>query len=360
MVGIVFLGDVLLCPYMKKYTDALRAAGEEYEIICWDRERNSNLKSAEGMHIYRRDLERLINPVLKISAFLGFKRFAESVIKNRKYDKLIVFTTMTAVLLYRLLVKKYKKRFIFDYRDASYENLPVFTKILDKIISASAFTSVSSKGFLEFLPKGHDYVISHNFSYSDIERKSSSLVKNTSGVINVGYIGILRESNYLKEMMDEFGGDKRFSLNIHGYANNYEEIAAYAEKYDNVNCGGRYKPEEKAGFLAETDVIMYNYPCMFRYNYALANKYYDGIILKKPLLTNLDTFSGRLVAEKGVGCSVPYGKVKTTDALYDYYMALNPEKFCENAEAALSEVIAEDKSYMSRIAEFIAQPQKQQ
>ena len=63
------------------------------------------------------------------------------------------------MLLFDLLLFKYKNNYILDIRDPSYEKFKLFNQILKKIICSSYFTTISSEGFLEFLPKLRENIL---------------------------------------------------------------------------------------------------------------------------------------------------------------------------------------------------------
>ena len=155
MVGIVFLGEIHLCPFVDKYTDSLIKNHIDYEIISWDRSGYQN-ESTEHHHVFRKNSKKMVNPFFKVKDFLLFAKFAKRIIREKQYDKLVILTTLTGMLLYPMLTGRYKKKFIFDYRDVSYEFLPIYRHFLKRIVDSSAFTCISSLGFKKHLPPKHE------------------------------------------------------------------------------------------------------------------------------------------------------------------------------------------------------------
>ncbi|HHV12440.1 MAG TPA: glycosyltransferase family 4 protein [Clostridiales bacterium] len=352
MVGIIFLGEILLSPFAKKYMDVLDENNIEYEIIQWDR--SGKLKdSKENVHTFCCFRERYTNPAKKIISLLQFRRFALELIEVKKYDKLVVLTTMTGVLLYRLLTKKYKDKYIFDYRDASYERNKLFKNMVKKIARNANFVCISSKGFLEILDNDADYSITHNFKLSDLPLKNTSYTKKVNEKINISYIGVLREIDYLKKLIQVFGNNQKFNFYIHGTGDNEAEFQDYCSKYSNVFYTGRYNEEEKIKYINNADILCYNYPCSFINNNALANKFYDGIIFKRPMYGNRDTFSGRLIEENNLGICLADNEDDIAEKIYAYYIGFDEHIFCENADRVLSGVIREENLYIDRIKKFL-------
>lgn len=352
MIGIVFVGEVYICPFLQKYVDELERAHKEYEIISWDRSGTGGVPS-DRHHVFTKKSAKMVNPIFKLKDFFDFGRYCRQIIRRKKYDKLIVLTTLSGIFLYRTLLKHYAGKYVFDYRDVSYERFGFFKRMVGKLVKHSAFTCVSSRGFLQYLPPDYPYIIAHNFKYSDVAKQETTYPKRNHSPIVVSYIGVLRESEYLEQLIDTFGGDERFYLYIHGGGDNEEALSKKAAAYDNVSCTGRYVGDEKIELIYQSDLLCYNYPCSFINNNALANKYYDGLIFKRPLFANIDTYSGKLVDKMGVGISLPYHDPKTTDRIYDYYQSLNEAEFLEKANRALYDVLEEDKIYQEAIREFV-------
>lgn len=51
MIGIIYVGDVGIAPYAKKYTDTFSKNNIDYEIIQWDRDGN-NGKYDDNVHTF--------------------------------------------------------------------------------------------------------------------------------------------------------------------------------------------------------------------------------------------------------------------------------------------------------------------
>lgn len=352
MVGIIFLGELEVCPYLKKYTDVLDRLGIAYEIISWNRGGRLDAPAANEL-VFQRPSKKMVHPIRKLLDFWLFGRFAARAVRSRGYEKLVVLTTLTGMLLYRLLTRQYRGSYIFDYRDASYEYLPFFRHFLKQLVAKSNFTCISSRGFLDILPAGYDYTIAHNFRYCDLSARKQKMQKKQQDPIIVSYIGVLREADYLKQLIDLFGDDLRFWFYIHGGGENEQQLQEHAARYQNVFVSGTYAPNQKQGLVEAADILCYNYPASFINNPALANKYYDGLIYKKPFFANGETYSGQLIQSQGLGfCVKGYGDSAVCDALYQYYRALDPATFTARAEACLEEVLAEDRQYIDRIEQF--------
>lgn len=355
MIGIICLGDIRYSPYIEKYTDILKNNNSDYEFIFWDRFPQKKIKyDGNNLNIFSYPLSDEVKLTKKIFAFLKFRKYAKKVILQKKYDKLIVLTTLTGIVLFDVLLTKYKKKYVYDYRDASYEYFLGFKTLFKQLAKNSYFTCISSRGFEKILPHGISYIMAHNFRYKDMQYINKDMKPiNSKDSINVAFIGNLRDKNYILQLIDIFSKDTRFVLFINGGGENLEEVRAYADKFTNVVCTGAYDNEEKKNYINNAHILCYNYPSSFINDNAIANKYYDSIIYKKPMLGNVETYSGKLIEEKGLGISLKLDEENFTNKLFNYYLNINSSMFLENTSMLLEEVLTEDKRYLQMIYKFV-------
>lgn len=349
-IGIIFCNELNVCPYAEKYIRMLEEKKIEYDFILWNR---SNIKKEypKNFFVYSEYSELYVKKYKKIGAFIRFAQYLNKLIQNNNYDKLIILNSITAVMCFELINKKYKNKYIFDFRDLSYEQNFIFKYLMKRIIYNSFFTCISSHGFKEVLPV-HNYIIAHNFQYGSMTKNESGNHKKNS-LIRLLHIGITRGESYNKKLVDIFGNDNRFIVNIVGNGNDTESFKEYIKNFNNINVQGTYSNDDKEKYISEADMLLYYYPCGFNNNRALANKYYDGIIFKKPLVGNINTYSGRRIVSKNLGISLDLDDKQFANKLYNYYFDLNYDTYYNCAKKELDNVLEEDKLYLEKIREFL-------
>ena len=347
MTGIICVGQIELSPFAKKYITVLENKNEKYHIIHWDRSGEPR-EDEEFVYTYTETLDRYAPKLKKLMPFVRFSRFVKKKVKENKYDRLVVLTTQTALLMLGTLFK-YKNRYFFDYRDTSYEYIKPYGFLINKIADYSMGMCVSSPGFREYIRTNKEMVISHNFQDKSYAARKLECNKKTEGRIVMGYIGVLREYEYLKKLITIFGGDPRFEFRIHGGGDDVERLREFASEYENVLVAGAYREEEKTSLLESFDMICYNYPYSFVNYPALANKFYDGMIMKKPMFANIRTFSGQLIDKNGLGISIDQDDSHTAEKIYNYYQSFNAQEFQDNCEKFLESVIEDEKKYIKEI-----------
>lgn len=344
-----------MCPYLDKYTDLCKKYGIEYEIICWNRNPQKTSSNTENnIYVFVKDSREEKHPILKLGDFISFSLYATKVIKERKYSKLIILTSLTAVFLSKILLKEYRGKYIFDYRDASYEYITGYRMLLEKIIKYSSFTCISSRGFITMLPKSENYIMAHNFKYNDLKyRAKEPKIQKKKDTINVSYLGLLREKKYLYKMVDLFSRDKRFLLYFHGDGECLEDTKNYAKNYENIIFTGKYIGDEKFYYMDEADIMCSNYESSFINNNAVSNKYYDALIHNIPLLGNPNTYLGRMIEDQDIGISLDLNDQEFTEKLYNYYLEVDRVNIFIRTQKILDNVLTEDSKYLSYIKEFL-------
>lgn len=357
MTGIVYMGNLKYCPFLDKYLIVLCQLKQEFEIIYWNRDCLVEPLPHCTIHVFKRKSELSKSKLMKIFDFYSFSRFAVAKIIERGYDRLIILTTLTGIFLFNLLMSKYKGKYIFDIRDYSYEDIVLYKWLEDRLIKHSAFTCISSKGFLDFLPSKYQYVMAHNFLYSDLEvnRERKMRRNKAAGPIRIVFLGAIRYFEHFAGIIRRFENDSRFILVFHGNGEDYLKLRDFcnSQGFQNVQLTGEYNNTDKPNILAEADIINYHYKIDKSTKRATANKFYDGIIYKIPQLTNEGDLAGLRVCEGGVGISIGLEDTDMADKVYDYFRKLDYKTFDDNCNKILNNVLEEDRIYVERIKDFL-------
>lgn len=366
MVGIVFIQDIRYCPYLDRYTSALQAKGIPYDCIWWERWDTPpgtplppQVLAAEQRFVFSRASEMARNPIFKMGDFARFGRFARKIIRERRYEKLIILTTMSAMILYDLLTGPYRGKYILDIRDYSYEKLSPFLALEAKVIDAASFTCVSSEGFLDFLPKDRPYVITDNFTDADREAAAGMRFqkKPVGEPIVLSYLGFIRYFQEGRKILDRLRDDPRFILYYHGMGADYDKLVAYQQEYhcERLHVTGYFDHQrDKHALYDKMDILNNFYPNTLELTrLTTGNKLYEGIIFRRPQVVSTGTFMQTLVERWGIGCALDVEDPRFADLMYDYYWNLDEEAFNRNAEAALAEIIGRDNQYRQRVSAFM-------
>ncbi len=343
---LVFLafGNIRYLPFLNFYIDQCDLLKNEAHLVYWNREMHTDAPVPKGLipHSFEDRLTDNIPAYKKTASFARYGHYAKKIIRDVKPDKIVVMYASTAITVFRLLTGKYKNKYIFDYRDVSYEKNSFYRKIVGRIVKNSNLTFTSSDGFRIFLPDVDNKIFtSHNLQRKTLAVHDSYKLKEyrEDGMpVRISMWGLLRHLNINKSIIEKLGADSRFELHYYGKAS--ESFTEMLKGYPNVFYHGEYMPDDVDGFAKNTDMLLNIYDNNnVTMPYAMANKFYDGLLYYIPQLCTKDSFMGKRCEELGVGMACePYSEA-LADSLYSYYKSLDRRIFTENCDNALREIM---------------------
>lgn len=336
-------------PYMNFYFDNIDKAEHEVHILYWNRDLQSeDLSKYHGctFHEFKRYQEDDVSKFSKVTSFAQYRKFAKGVLTSGKFDFVFVLHSLTGVLVADVLKKYYRGKYIFDYRDSTYEGFAPFKNVVALITRNARATFVSSDAFRRFLPEDCTRKIytSHNVLLDSLEhREERTLHGIPSDKIRIAFWGFIRHEEINKEIISKIAADSRFELHYYGreqqVALNLKTHAAELNA-KNVFFHGEYTPEQRYEFVRQTDII-HNIYCDANTMLAVGNKYYDAAIFYLPLMSMQGSFMAKLAEKAGIGFNVDPYKNDFTEELYKKYSAIEKNKFINNCDKELDRVLSE-------------------
>lgn len=349
MIGIVCFLSTRYAQFAHKYINILEKNNITYEFVFWNRE--GEYKGGKDNWIpYNKELNTFQPFYKKIFAFCSFARYMRKIIKEKKYDKLVILISQTAIPLMDLLLFKYKNKYVFDYRDITYENFKLYRNIIDKIIEKSFFTAISSKGFTNYISDSAKLIISHNTRNFDLKQ----IEKEKYSKIRVVYWGMVRQLEFNCKVCDVFSKDQRFELYYHG-AGYDKELKEYCEKkeYKNIKITGKYKLEEIEEFAKKSDIILNLYENDKRQKDAITVKFYDSIQYGIPMLVMEGSYMDKIVDKNYLGFSINIFENNALDKLYEKYTYFNYKKYKKNIYKIKRKIDEDDGNFEKKLLDFI-------
>ena len=334
-------------PYANFYLDNIDSTNEIH-LVIWNRDcvkEVLNNNSKIHYHEFYCFQEDQVSRISKIGSFVKYKKYAEKLIKTIKPDVLISLHSLPAVLLFRTIIKHYKGRFIFDYRDFTYENNGLFKKVICKLVNVSKATFISSDGFRKNLPRdcNDKIVVTHNIRKIDLAINNICPPKTNYGVISVSFWGFIRQEELNKKIIDAFSKDKRFELHYYGKEGKvYSNLIDYTRRKNtsNIFFHGEYLPEERITF-AEHTFFIHNMYDGTNSMLAMSNKYYDSIIFKRPQICLVGSFMAEHVDGKKLGVVVNVDESSFTSKLFEYCNSFDFDDFSEKCDKERKRVLDE-------------------
>ena len=349
-IAIIGFANLYAMPYAKKYIEAIEEEKYIYDFIFWDRENIG--ESADNFFVFRKHIDSSINVVKKLKSFYQFKKFVKNVLKRNNYEKIIVLYSLPAILLRRYLLKHYKNKYIFAYTDYTFEKNLFYKKALARVVKNSYITTVTSYGFLRYLPENDKIIIAHNI-------EDLYMVDNYKKVkelpIIISYIGMLRNFNHIIKLIGIFENDNRFVLRFHGNGFCEEELRNYIKKNNiqNVFVYGKYEPLQKKQFVKDSDIINNSFAIDVFQKYAMTNRMYDAISNKKPQIITNGSYSQEIIEKYGLGFIIDYSDNCINDKLYAWYDNFDYNKFFNDCEIYYDFIIDDELILKKKLISFL-------
>lgn len=350
MIGLILPGTIWYAPYVRIYTRILQENNVDYQIISWNRDgkdAQEGLQYEENIHAN--------NGSASFSAYRRYIAFIKKVVIENGFDKLIVFGPQMTCLLSTFLMRKFKGKFLIDYRDLSIEQKPGFRQLFALMTKMSYANVVSSPGFIRCLPK-RNYYLSHNFDVDAVRQNIGLRDENgfgSSDNIDILTIGGIRDFSSNVEVVKALANDKNFSVRFIGSGGGATELASYSEEYgiNNVSFKGFYQKHEEAGYVRSTTFMNIFYPRVITHDTALSNRFYNSLIYRKPMIVTKDTIQGDYAEKYNVGialadCSNLKSALKT-------FMCQDYNAYAERCDNLLQTFLNDQERFEKLICEFV-------
>ncbi|MGI6122413.1 MAG: hypothetical protein ACOYH0_09045 [Saccharofermentanales bacterium] len=347
-IAILGFTKIKYMPYLSMYLNELNKNDHEVHLIYWSRDAEDDVPVPKGVIGHSLDIamEDAIPLMKKLSSIYKFGRFARRLIKSLKPDFIIVLHSTTAYTIKNLLLKEYTERYIFDYRDLTYENrFGFYGKAIKQIADHSAATFTSSDGFRHVLPDNGKIYTSHNImpDAEQVHKEFRTLVHNKARRIRVAFWGLLRHYDINQQIIEKLCNDPRFEVHYYGRAQGkmLQLMSDSDSKYLNFMYHGEYRPEDRLQFSKDTDLLINLYERKGTELYAMGNKYYDGVTFCIPQLCTESTYMGQQCKKSNVGLSCDPYKDFFADEVYNYYEGLNREVFVQACDIELIRIMGQ-------------------
>ncbi|PKM70840.1 MAG: hypothetical protein CVU93_00010 [Firmicutes bacterium HGW-Firmicutes-18] len=358
-VLIIGFTKMAYMPYMKLYLDEMKNKKCEVHLFYWNRDEKEDIRVPDNLithefHLTQKDEQPKWT---KIINFIKYRKYAKKTIDLVKPDRIIVLSTLPAVLLSKTLCKGYKCKYIFDYRDITFEKLSIFRSIISKIVNNSYCTMVSSDAYRRYLPRDKNIYSIHNIIPDallrrDIRNKTSRNHKP----IRIRYWGFIRHEEINKQFINKFFNDDRFELYYHGrIEKTAQNLLQHCKdnNFTNVFFHGSYLPEDKYKIIEDTDIIHNVYNNDFQTQQAMGNKYYDGLIHYLPQICNKGSFMGELIDKHGTGININLETKDVSQKIFEYYRSIDWDLFKNRTDIALESAIGELVKCRNVIKKFL-------
>lgn len=343
-VAIVLPCSIDRAPYVKYYTDILDDENITYEIIYWNRDA-SHIENK--YHCYLSE-DRQSNLFSKYKKYKGFIEFVKSILINKHFDFVIVFTIVPILLLSFFLERHYKGKYIYDIRDYSVV-LKCFKIPFGRMIKKAIVVVVSSPGFFRWLPK-REYLISHNVSKKLLCEYRDKWCSFDNKQIAILTIGQIRDYKVNYEMLRLLQRQDRIRLLYAGYGNVYEKLRKRTST--RVHFLGSYKKENESAIVLNSTFINGMTDHDINSKTLLSNRLYLCCLYRRPIIVSDGTFQAEMVRKYDLGIVVKDLK-DLSDQIFLYVDNFSIEKFDKSCRLFMSEIMKDINMFEKTVLSVI-------
>ena len=303
---------------VEKEANSLANAGYEVILLAWDRTANyrckSDWKQLKDHRVRRISFGAKAAYGAGMKSILSYLRFQISLliwlmVNRNNYDicHLCDFdTAFTGSNICRLLRKKYVFD-IFDYlsTDARSFSQRVLKRMEDGIINHSNATIICTEDRKKQIQdaRPQKLVVIHNTP----NMVQFAPVLSETVAIKVAYVGILQDYRLLLELGEYFKGRRDVELHIGGFGKYEKYFEELAREYDNIVWYGRLPYEKTLELEHSCDIMLAIYdPQIGNHRFAAPNKFYESLMLGRPVIMVRGTGMSDLVEKYDIGELIDY------------------------------------------------------
>lgn len=315
---------------VEKEVDALVKCGYDVFVLGWDRDENYPLReeplneNLPNVTAYRVGIKASYGSGIKnIRFLLKFQKEIRKFLKKNRFDIIHACDFDTAFTAYHSIDHK-RIKFVYDIFDyyADAFSIPSFfrktiIKLDRQIINGADVCIICSEQRREQIAGSNpkNLVVIHNSPPCSILQENRA-ERVADGPIRIAYFGILSASRLIKEMVNIVIADKRFELHIGGFGVLESYITDVAANNPNIYFYGKVPYSDVLKIEYDCDILTAIYdPTVRNHFYAAPNKFYESLMLGKPVIMAKGTGMSDVVLKHDIGVTIDFSEAGLKDGL---------------------------------------------
>lgn len=335
-------------PPVEKMADTLLQIGYSITILAWDR--SENYKIRETIVKLQSGSVTIIKFGIEASYGSGMKslkeltKFQMKIFKwlsenRRMYDIIHAFDFDTGFIA-KICAQMYSKKFVYHILDFYVESHNMTKsrignlikrleiKVVDKSDLTIICTEKRKEQILGSCPK--KLIVIHNTPQNNTKIDLNFALQGDEDKCRIAYVGVLGETRYILEIADYVSKNKQFEFHIGGFGYLEEKIKLYADKYENIFYYGKLPYERTLALEKQCDIMTAIYdPNVPNHKYAAPNKFYESLMLGKPIIMAKNTGFDEILKSERIGYLMEYsleGLAQALEYMYNHREQWNEMK----------------------------------
>jgi len=300
----------------------LKEAGYDVHILAWDRdtdvyETNEYINIANvSIPITRLGHKATFGEGLKnLKSYLAFQFHVRKWLKKHDFNIVHACDFDTAFFSQSIVHRK-KEKFIFDIFDFLYGEPHNFMQkcvkkaqinIINRANATIICTEERKKQIFGSNPK--ELAVVHN-TPAAVQVSDTDFKIDVTDKVKIAYVGILQDYRLLKEVAEVITKSKNLELHIGGFGKYESYFFQLSEKFDNIKFYGRLNYDQTLALEKACDVMLAIYdPSIENHRFAAPNKFYESLMLGKPVVMVKGTGMSQVVEENNIGVLIEYSEI---------------------------------------------------
>ncbi len=320
-----------MSPYIMSYIEVFEKNGIPFELVYWNKTMEETSHLPNNYIPYNRAHDNSTAGWKKIFRIYGFARFVKKRMRSNEYAYAVVFTIAHALFFYPFITSRYKEKYVFDIRDHSpLCGLPFASRIIKRLVDNSAFTVLSSRGFLRWLPYIDDekIVIAHNTTLAAVNTGFNFTPPIRCNYLVILTIGQIRDVGFNTWLIRSLAKEKDARLVFAGSGPAVKELMRFVGNInvDNTIFTGRYQKADEVNIVEGSSIINACTNRDVNSDTLMSNRFYLSVIHRKPMLVTSGTYQSEIAEQFELGVSLnlddnPSQKIK------EYYESLDWKQY---------------------------------
>ena len=323
-------------PPVEKVADALIENGYVVTVVGWDRnckfEKTENLSLEHGtVKIVRFGIPAMFDGGIKKNFFplakFQFRLYSWLKKHESEYDIIHSFDFDTGFMANKI-AKKHNKQLIYHILDFYIDSHDIPSDFLRSKVKKAEFAVINNANVtIICTEKRHEQiegakpkkiVIVHNTPKAvnqELEDEDFFKIRNNARC-KIVYVGILANTRFLREIIRFVKSDERFEFHIGGFGVMENEIAEAAEKCERIFYYGKLPYDKTLALEQVCDIMTAIYdPEVPNHRFAAPNKFYESLMLGKPIVMAHNTGFDEVIEKNRIGCLIDFSEKGLSDGL---------------------------------------------
>lgn len=314
-------------PPVEKAALALLNAGYDVKIVGWDRDTDYGVKSGfiqlldHKVEVIRFGIKAQFSGGIKknmVPLCIFLKCLRSWLIKNRTtYDIIHAFDFDTGFVASRY-ARKFNKKFVYHILDYYVDSHGLRKTVLDKpiakrensVINYADATIICTEKRKEQIigSRPKRLAIIHNTPSAAQFKQCDKKTKQTDR-IKIVYVGILESSRLIKDIAAVVAENSSLEFHVGGFGTLEDFFKEQAHTFENIYYYGRLTYDRTLSLENECDIMLAIYdPEIENHRFAAPNKFYESLMLGKPVIMARGTGMSDVVEKNDIGELIEFSK----------------------------------------------------